>query len=117
MKTRISATHLIAVAIIGGAFSAGFFSGPAFAEELEQEVTPFEFKFHYSADELTSTPKAEKLVKRLERAVLDECGGERKMSLKERQLVSGCVAETMKTSIATFGSEAVAQAYRSRVGG
>jgi UrcA family protein len=116
MKTRISVTHLIAVAVIGGAFSAGFFSGPAFAEET-QEVTPFEFKFHYTADELTSTPKAEKLVKRLERAVRDECGGDRKLSLKEQQLVRGCVADTMKSTIVTFGSEAVAQAYRSRVGG
>jgi UrcA family protein len=116
MKTRLSATHLIAAAVIGGAFSAGFFSGPAFAEQL-QETTTFKFKFHYSADELTSTPKAEKLVNRLERAVRRSCGGDRKLSLKEHQAVSGCVTDTMKSTIAGFGSEAVAQAYKSRAGG
>lgn len=116
MKTRISATHLIAVAIIGGAFSAGFLSGPALAGEL-QETEQFEFRFHYTPDELTSTPKASKLVRRLESAVRGECGGDRKMSLKERELVSECVANTMKTAVARFGSEAVAEAYRSRVGG
>jgi UrcA family protein len=117
MKTRISATHLVAAAVIGGAFSLGFFSAPVFAGAPEQEVTPFEFEFRYAADELTSTPKAEKLVKRLERAVRDECGGDRKMSLNELKLVEACMAETMKTSIARFGSETVAEAYRTRVGG
>lgn len=116
MKTRISATQLLAVAIIGGAFSAGFFSGPAFAEQI-QEVTPFKFEFRYSSAELTSTPKAEKLLKRLEGAVTRQCGGGRKLSLNEHRLVQGCVADTMKSTIATFGSETVAQAYRSRAGG
>jgi UrcA family protein len=116
MKTRLSATHLIAVAIIGGAFSAGFFSGPAFAEDTRAS-DPFKFKFRYSADELTSAAKAEKLVKRLEHKVRAECGGDRKLSLQEHQIVRACVAETMKSTIAGFGSEAVAQAYKSRVGG
>jgi UrcA family protein len=116
MKTKISATHLIAAAVIGGAFSIGFLSGPAVAGEF-QETEPFEFRFQYKADELTSTPKATKLVRRLESAVRDECGGDRKMTLKERELVRQCVANTMKTTVARFGSEAVAEAYRSRAGG
>jgi hypothetical protein len=56
-------------------------------------------------------------VNRLERAVRRSCGGGRKMTLNEHKMVSDCVANTMRSTIATFGSETVAQAYKSRVGG
>ncbi len=115
--TRISTTHLIAAAVIGGAFAAGFFSGPALAEEPEQTATPFEFHFSYRSDELASLPKTEKMLKRLESRVRDHCGGDRKMSLAERELVSACVDATMRNSVTKFGSEAVAQAYRQRADG
>src|SRR5215813_1258466 len=119
MKNPISTTHLIAVAVVGGAFATGFFSGPAFAAtEPEQETVPFEFKFSYQPSELTSAPKAEKLVGRLERAVRRECAdGDRKIPVSQRAQVQACVNETMRSSIARFGSEAVAQAYKSRAAG
>lgn len=119
MKTTLSTTHLIAVAVIGGAFATGFFSGPAFASpDPEQEAVPFDFKFEYKPTELTSAPKAEKLVSRLERAVRRECAdGNRKLPISEHRQVQACVNETMRSSIARFGSEAVAQAYKSRAAG
>jgi UrcA family protein len=115
MRT-ISTANLIAVAVIGVAFAAGFLSGPALAGE-PQEVTPFEFNFIYNNNELASTEKAEKLLGRLENRVRDHCGGDRKMSLAERKFVTACVNDTMRQSVSKFGSEAVAQAYRSRAEG
>lgn len=115
--TRISTTNLIAVAVIGGAFATGFFSGPALAGEPEQDVATFEFKFDYNPEELNSTPRAQKLLSRLERRVRAHCGGDRKMTLAEREFVAVCVDQTMQQSISKFGSDAVAQAYRSRAEG
>jgi UrcA family protein len=116
MKTVLSTTNLAAAAIIGGAFAAGFFTGPAFAE-AEQNFEAFEFQFSYSPDELSSTSKAEKLVARLERRVRDHCGANLRMPLADKVDARVCVEETMKSSISKFGSEAVAQAYRSRAAG
>ena len=115
--TTISTTNLIAVAVIGGAFAAGFFSGPALAGEPEQDADAFEFRFNYEPEELNSMPKAQKLLTRLERRVRAHCGGDLKMSLAERELVSECINQTMQQAISKFGSDAVAQAYRLRATG
>lgn len=118
MKTVLSTTNLIAAAVIGGAFAAGYFTGPAFAGEPEEERTiPFAFDFAFSPDELTSTSKAEDLVTRLERRVRTHCGANLKMPVDQRRDAMACVEETMKASISKFGSEAVAQAYRTRAAG
>jgi UrcA family protein len=118
MKTMLSTTNLIAAAVIGAAFAAGFFTGPAFAGAPEEhQTTPFAFDFPFNPDELTSTAKAEGLVMRLERRVRSECGFNLKMPLTQRKDARACVEETMKASISKFGSEAVAQAYRSRAAG
>jgi UrcA family protein len=116
MKT-ISTTNLIAVAVIAGAFTAGFFSGPAMAQERQQDATPFEFEFQYSKQELSSAQNAKKLLRRLERRVRDYCGAERKIGLGEQEFVTACVTDTMKHSVSKFGSEALAQAYRLRADG
>ena len=117
MKTALSTTNLIAAAVIGGAFAAGYFSGPAFAGEPEERTIPFAFDFAFTPDELTSTAKAEDLVSRLERRVRVHCGANLKMPVAQRAEAMACVEETMKASISKFGSEAVAQAYRSRAAG
>jgi UrcA family protein len=117
MKTVLSTTNLFAAAVIGGAFAAGFVTGPAFAEEPEGRGIPFAFDFAFSPEELNSTTKAEKLVSRLERRVRAYCGANMRMSLTERNDVNVCINETMKQSISKFGSEAVAQAYRTRAAG
>jgi UrcA family protein len=117
MKTVLSTTNLIAAAVIGGAFAAGYFTGPAFAGQPEERTVPFAFDFAFSPDELASTAKAEDLVSRLERRVRSHCGANLKMSVAQRKDATACVEETMKTSISKFGSEAVAQAYKSRAAG
>jgi UrcA family protein len=118
MKTVLSTTNLIAAAVIGGAFAAGFVTGPAFAGEPEaQQSEPFAFEFSFSPAELTSTAKAEGLVTRLERRLRSYCGVNLKQSVAQRQDALACVEETMKSSISKFGSEAVAQAYRTRAAG
>ena len=121
MKTMISTTHLIAVAVIAGAFAIGFFSGPALAGEPAAGATQFKFKFHFSPDELTSTPMAKKMLIRLERKVRDYCGANPKMPRAqrefEREMVGKCVSETMSKTIAKFGSATVAEAYKSRAEG
>lgn len=117
MKTVLSTTNLIAAAVIGGSFAAGFFTGPAFAGEPEERTAAFSFDFAFSQDELTSTDKAERLLSRLERRVRSQCGVNLKMPVSQRQDALACVEDTMKASISKFGSEAVAQAYRSRAAG
>src|SRR5262245_65300725 len=111
MKTTVSTSHLVAAAVIGGAFAAGFFTGPAFAEQPAEKRDPFQFDFSFSPDELTSTPKAEKLLIRLESRVRDHCGANVRMTVTERKQAKECIGETMKNSISKFGSETVAQAY------
>lgn len=117
MKTVLSTTNLIAAAVIASAFATGYVTGPAFADQPEQRAIPFTFDFVFSPDELTSTSKAERLVSRLERRVRAHCGAYLKQPVAERQDAMGCVEETMKSTIDNFGSEAVAQAYRSRAAG
>ena len=118
MKTVLSTTNLIAAAVIGGAFAAGYFTGPAFAGEPEEQRTiPFAFDFAFQPEELTSMGKAEALVTRLERRVRADCGANLKQPVSQRAKAMECVEETMKTSVSKFGSEAVAQAYRSRAAG
>lgn len=115
MKTMISATNLIACAIVAGAFTVGFLSGPALAQE--HETTPFDFDFTFKASELSNAPQAEKMLVRLESAVKRECGANGKMSYAERKLVETCINTTMRASIAKFNSATVAQAYQSRADG
>jgi UrcA family protein len=117
MTRFFSATHLIAIALIAGAFGLGFFSGPALAEEQVVPDQDFNFSFYYTPDELGSTPKAEKLLTRLEHAVRRECGANLRMTLSERTSAQACITKTMSASVARFGSEAVAQAYKSRTVG
>lgn len=117
MKTMISTTHLIAAGVIGAAFAAGYFTGPAFAEQTAEKRDPFEFRFSFSPEELASTSNAEKLLNRLESRVRDYCGANVKMTLDQRKDVRACIDATMQNSISKFGSDAVAQAYRSRADG
>ena len=114
MKTNTS-TNLIACAVIAGAFTVGFASGPAFAQHDRND--PFEFRFTYSPNELATVPQAEALLVRLEQDVRRYCGGNRKMSVDERRFVETCIGATMKDSIAKFESPAVAQAFQSRAAG
>lgn len=114
MKTT-SSTNLIACAVIVGAFTVGFASGPAFADQ--ESHAPFKFEFNFSPNELTSIPQAEALLVRLEKDVRRHCDGNRKMTLDERRFVQNCMEETMKQSIDKFGSPAVAQAFNSRADG
>jgi UrcA family protein len=121
MKTMISTTHMIAAAVIAGAFAIGFLSGPALADEPVNGATQFKFKFHFSPDELTSAPMAKKMLIRLERKVRDYCGDNRKTTHVqrefEREFVRACVSETMSSTITKFGSATVAEAYKSRAEG
>lgn len=117
MKTVLSTTNLIAAAVIGGAFAAGYFTAPAFAKPPEEKAVPFAFEFPFDREELTSTAKAEELISRLERRVRAECDANRKQPVVQRQKAMACVDATMRASISKFGSEAVAQAYRSRAAG
>lgn len=112
---KTTSTHLIACAVIAGAFTVGFVSGPAFAENDRNAA--FEFHFTYSPNELATVPQAEALLVRLEQDVRRHCGGNRKMSIEERRFVQTCIDSTMKDSIAKFGSPTVAQAFQSRAAG
>jgi UrcA family protein len=112
---KTTSTNLIACAVIAGAFTVGFASGPAFAQH--DSDAPFEFHFNYSPNELATVPQAEALLVRLERDVRRHCGGNRKMSIDERRFVETCIDTTMKDSIAKFGSPAIAQAFQSRADG
>lgn len=114
MKTTTS-TNLIACAVIAGAFTVGFASGPAFAEQTNSK--PFAFQFSYSPNELATVPQAEALLARLESDVRRYCGGYGRVPLGERRTVDACIDATMKESIAKFDSPAVAQAFQSRAAG
>lgn len=119
MKTVLSTTNLIVCAVIAGAFTVGFVTGPALAEEQPATAKqPFEFHFGFEANEMTSLDKAEKLLVRLRQDVRGYCGGDRKMTLDERRFVNACIDQTMADTIGKFGSATVAQAYnKSRVDG
>lgn len=119
MKSIVSTTNLIACAVIAGAFTAGFMTGPALAEEQPADARqPFKFEFTYGESEITSAAQAEKLLVRLRQDVRGYCGGDRKMSLDERRFVNACIDQTMADTISKFGSATVAQAYnKSRADG
>lgn len=118
MKSIVSTTNLIACAVIAGAFTTGFLTGPAMADPQHDAKQPFKFQFVYDAAEMTSVDKAEKLLVRLRQDVRSYCGGDRKMSLDERRFVDACIDETMADTVNKFGSATVAQAYgKSRADG
>lgn len=120
MKTTSTTRLLLTAAVIAGALATGFAAGPAFADDQgKSDTIPFDFNFFYAADELESAPKAEKMLKRLERKVRTHCSRDYKLTIsqRERELVRACIDETMKISIAKFRSEAVAQAYKTRADG
>ncbi len=79
MKTT-SSTNLIACAVIVGAFTVGFASGPAFADQ--ESHAPFKFEFNFSPNELTSIPQAEALLVRLEKDVRRHCDGGKRLNLR-----------------------------------
>lgn len=114
MKTTAS-TSLIACAVIAGAFTVGFASGPAFAQP--EAPHKFEFEFTYSGNELATVDGANALLQRLESTVRSYCGGNERLTLGQRRVVDMCVDNTMKESIAKFQSPAVAQAFESRAAG
>ena len=109
-----SKTSLIATLAIAGAFTAGFASGPAYAQTLPE---PFKFDFRYDATELGSRESAEQLISRLHTAVSAYCGEKETMSLDERWSAKKCVKRTMSKTIDKFGNSTVAQAFQSRADG
>jgi UrcA family protein len=116
MKTTSSTTNLIACAVIIGAFTAGFASGPATAQEATPQKAAssdadFQFSFAYEPHELNTAKGAEKLLVRLEDDVRSRCGGYGKMTLDERRHVDACIANTMKSTVPSFGSPTVTQAF------
>jgi UrcA family protein len=116
MTRFFTSTHLIAIALIAGAFGLGFMSGPATAEPMPPNE-PFTLNFSYAPDELVSAPKANQLLNRLQRQVTRQCGGNVRMTLDERKFVEACVEQTMSAAVTHIGSETVAQAYKSRTVG
>lgn len=112
MKTT-STINLLACAVIAGAFTVGFVSGPAFAEQ----DAPFKFEFNYSQNELTSIPQAEALLIRLEQDVRRHCRGNVRRPLERGRIAKDCMDRTMKESIDKFGSPTLAQAWTSRADG
>jgi UrcA family protein len=116
MKTTISATHLIAAAVIGSAFAVGFLSGPAFAEP--DSTKPFEFSFKYDPSELKSEEGAKTVLARLQQSVTRQCTSETTGSrLKLTEKARACINETMAKSVANIGNSTLAQAYKSRADG
>lgn len=115
MKTT-SKTSLIATLAVAGAFTAGFLTGPASAQDQIYRG-PFEFEFRYDAAELGNVQSAEKLVTRLEAVVSAYCGERPTMSPEEKFTTSKCVKRTMRASIDKFENSMVAQAFQSRADG
>jgi len=116
MTRFFTSTHLIAIALIAGAFGLGFMSGPATAEPLPPEE-PFTFKFEYSPAELATMPKAEQLLARMHQQARRQCGGNLKMTLDEKKFVDACITKTVGDAVARLGNENVAQAYKSHIVG
>jgi UrcA family protein len=113
MKSMISATHFVAAGIIAGAFTVGFISGPAFAQQAET----FGFKFKYEQSELGSADSARKLLARLESQVTKFCKNEAQTGSRLKKADPACVTATMDQTVASFGSDTVAQVYKSRTNG
>lgn len=115
MKTT-SKTSLIATFAIIGAFTAGFATGPASAQNLPYKG-PFEFEFRYDAAELGSLDSAQVLLARLQSVVTAYCGNYSNMSPQERFEMNKCVRVTMRNAIAKFDNATVAQAFSNRADG
>lgn len=115
MKTT-SKTSLIATFAIVGAFTAGFASGPASAQNTPYKG-PFEFEFRYDAAELGSLDGAQNLLARLQSVVTAYCGNAPEMSPQERFDANKCVKMTMRAAIAKFDNATVAQAFSNRADG
>ncbi len=117
MKTLLNATNLIAAGVIAGAFATGFFSGPAFAEEVTLKSEGFQFKFAYEQSELATSDGANKMLIRLERQVKRFCANQAPTGTRLKASAKECVTRTMTDSVAGFGSAALAQAYKERSSG
>lgn len=115
MKTT-SKTSLIATLAIAGAFTAGFATGPASAQNQPYRG-PFEFQFKYDAAELGSLDGAQTLLARLQSVVTAYCGNEPNLSPQERFEANKCVKRTMREAIAKFDNATVAQAFSNRADG
>jgi UrcA family protein len=113
MKTMISKTHLIAAAVIATAFTAGFASGPAFADKTAEK---FKFDFPYEKSELTTSEGAAKLLTRLESKVKRFCANQTTGS-RLRKNDDACFKSTMDQTVASFGSSTAAELYKSRAAG
>jgi UrcA family protein len=112
MKTMISRTHVIAAAVIAVAFTAGFASGPAFADKADK----FKFNFPYEKAELATSDSAAKLLTRLESKVKRYCASLTTGS-RLRKDDSDCLKKTMDETVAGFGSPMVADLYKTRAAG
>lgn len=115
MKTT-SKTSLIATFAIVGAFTAGFATGPASAQNQPYRG-PFQFDFKYDAAELGSLDGAQNLLARLQSVVAAYCGNEAVMAPQDRFNANKCVKLTMREAIAKFDNATVAQAYSTRADG
>lgn len=116
MKTASSTTSLIAVAVIAGAFAAGFATGPAFAQAPEAKADPFKFEFTFAPSELSTAPSAQKLLARLEQDVRRHCSVGGRLSIEQHQKVDACIDATMRETVSKFSGSTVAEAYQSRGG-
>jgi UrcA family protein len=114
MKTMLSKTHLIAAAVIATAFTAGFASGPAFADKKSEQFT---FDFSYEKAELTSSDTAAKLLTRLESKVKRFCAAQAPTGTRMKKGDPECFKRTMQTTVDGFGSSMVAELYKSRADG
>ena len=114
MKTMISKTHLIAAAVIATAFTAGFASGPAFAD---QKTEAFSFKFAYDKTEFATSDSAGKLLTRLESKVKRFCAAQAPTGTRLKKGDDQCFKRTMQQTVDSFGSSMVAELYKTRADG
>ena len=114
MKTMISRTHLIAAAVIATAFTAGFASGPAFADKKSES---FQFNFPYDKAEFTTSDSAAKLLTRLESKVKRFCAAQAPTGTRLKKGDDECRKRTMQQTVDGFGSSMVAELYKSRADG
>ena len=109
----LSKTHLVAAAVIATAFTAGFASGPAFADK---KTDKFKFDFAYEKSEFATSDSAAKLLTRLEGKVKRYCANIATGSRLPRR-DDTCFKTTMDETVAGFGSSTVAELYKTRTAG
>lgn len=114
MKTAVSKTHIIAAGVIAGAFTFGFISGPAFAEQAKANSTAFGFQFSYEKEELATSDSAAKLLTRLETKVKRFCTNAAGTGTRLRNTDDGCITKTMEQTVASFNSSLVAEVYKNK---